>query len=152
MSLQAKKCPRKVVWIELPSKGHEPVLLHEVVQQIDPKPSQIVVDCTIGRGGHAQALAARLGPNGLLIGLDTDPRNLQFAADQLRSLPCPTRLFHANFAELQEVLVQSGVGQVDGILADLGVSTNQLFDPSYGLSFSQDMHLDMRLDPRLTKT
>ena len=93
-----------------------------------------------------------MGPDGLLIGLDADPRNLQFASEQLKDLPCPARLFHANFSELDEVLEQAQITQIDSLLADLGVSTNQLFDSAYGLSFSQDMPLDMRLDPRLSKT
>ncbi len=66
--------------------------------------------------------------------------------------PCRVRLFHANFAELPEVLAAAGIPPVNGILADLGLSTNQLFDPHYGLSFAQAMPLDMRIDPRLTDT
>jgi 16S rRNA (cytosine1402-N4)-methyltransferase len=134
------------------STGHDPVLLGEVLEQLDPQPGQTFVDCTLGRAGHAREIAQRLGPAGLLIGLDADPRNLEFAADQLRDIPCPARLFHANFAELEEVLDAVGMRQVHGLFADLGVSTNQLFDPAYGLSFAQEMPLDMRLDPRLTQT
>lgn len=110
------------------------------------------MDCTLGRAGHASAIAERLGPTGLLIGLDVDPRNLEFAQQKLASAPCQVRLFHANFAELNDVLEQAGIEAVDGILADLGVSTNQLFEEPYGMSFAQDMPLDMRLDPRLKHT
>jgi 16S rRNA (cytosine1402-N4)-methyltransferase len=136
----------------LPPSGHEPVLMAEVLQHLDPKPGETFIDCTLGRGGHALAIAAQLGPTGLLIGLDADPRNLEFAAGQLKTADCPTRLFHANFVELPAVLAQVGRTQVDGILADLGVSTNQLFDDQYGLSFDRPLKLDMRLDPRISRS
>jgi len=88
----------------------------------------------------------------MLVGLDVDPNNLEFAKERLKDAAATVRLFHANFAELREVLSEVGVDGVDGILADLGVSTNQLFDEKYGLSFSTAMPLDMRLDPRLKRT
>jgi len=138
--------------METPASGHEPVLLAETLSLLDVREGQTVVDCTVGRAGHARALAGRLGATGLLIGLDVDPANLRYAQDRLADAACQVRLFHANFAELGDVLREAGVQAVDGLLADLGVSTNQLFDPRYGLSFSQDMPLDMRLDPRLERT
>ncbi|HWB54215.1 MAG TPA: 16S rRNA (cytosine(1402)-N(4))-methyltransferase RsmH [Tepidisphaeraceae bacterium] len=106
----------------------------------------------LGGGGHSGAIGKAIGEEGLLIGLDVDPRNLEFADQRLADVPCRRRLFHASFAELDEVLSQAGIDQVDGILADLGVSTNQLFDEAYGLSFSAPMPLDMRLDPRIKRT
>jgi 16S rRNA (cytosine1402-N4)-methyltransferase len=127
-------------------------LLNEVLETLDPRPGQVFVDCTLGRGGHAAAVAERLGPAGLLIACDVDPRNLEFARQRLAGASCPIRFFHANFAELPEVLEAVAVPAVDGILADLGLSTNQLFDPHYGLSFAQPMALDMRIDPRLPRT
>src|SRR5687767_11375758 len=105
-----------------PREGHDPVLLPEVLQHLAPQPGQTIVDCTLGRGGHALAIAQRLGPAGLLIGLDADPRNLAFAAERLKAAPCRARLFHANFAELADVLAETATPQVDAILADLGVS------------------------------
>jgi 16S rRNA (cytosine1402-N4)-methyltransferase len=131
------------------STGHDPVLLSEVLEHLAPAAGQTFVDCTLGRAGHASAIAQRLGPEGLFIGLDADPRNLQFAADRLKEAPCRVRLFHANFAKLSEVLREAEKPPVHGLLADLGISTNQLFDPAYGLSFDRDMPLDMRLDPDL---
>ncbi|HZN69671.1 MAG TPA: 16S rRNA (cytosine(1402)-N(4))-methyltransferase RsmH [Tepidisphaeraceae bacterium] len=140
----------------LASHGHEPVLLGETVEALKLRPGLTLVDCTLGRGGHSIAIARRLGPEGLLIALDADPRNLQFASErvraELRPGDAPVRFFHANFAELVDVLKEVGRPAVDGILADLGLSTNQLFDPHYGLSFAQPMPLDMRIDPRLTRT
>jgi 16S rRNA (cytosine1402-N4)-methyltransferase len=138
--------------MDIPPFGHDPVLVDEVLQSLDPRSGQTVVDCTLGRGGHAAAMGRRLGAEGLLIGLDADPRNLEFAAGRLGDLPCRKRFFHANFAELDEVLGEVGIDQVDLILADLGLSTNQLFDPAYGLSFAGEAPLDMRIDPRTEKS
>ncbi len=138
--------------MDLPQSGHDPVLLKETLELLAPGPGKVVVDCTLGRGGHARAIAGALGADGLLLALDADPRNLEYARSQLADVPCPIRFFHANFAELSDVLSVAGVGKVDGILADLGISTNQLFEESYGLSFSQAMPLDMRIDPRTTTT
>jgi 16S rRNA (cytosine1402-N4)-methyltransferase len=134
--------------MELPASGHDPVLLTEVLELLEVTEGKTIVDCTLGRGGHAGAIAAKLGPEGLLIGMDADPRNLQYAQTRLANVPYKVRLFHANFAQLQHVLEDAHVELVDGILADLGLSTNQLFDPDYGLSFAADAPLDMRIDPR----
>jgi 16S rRNA (cytosine1402-N4)-methyltransferase len=136
----------------MPSHGHEPVLLAEILHLLAPQEGDVFVDCTLGRGGHAVAIAERLGKTGLLIGLDADPRNLEFAAARLKTVACPTRLFHANFAELPQVMAEVGVESVQGILADLGVSTNQLLEGTYGLSFDLAAPLDMRLDPRIART
>ena len=133
--------------MELPLTGHEPVLLHEVLDLLAPQAGQTFVDLTLGRAGHAMEVAKRLGSNGLLIGIDADERNLEYARQRLADAPCRVRLFHANFSQLREVLEDAGVSSADAIFADLGLSTNQLFDPHYGLSFAQDMPLDMRLDP-----
>ena len=138
--------------MDLPPTGHESVLLAEVLDLLAPAPGRIIIDCTIGRAGHAAAIAERLGPTGLLIGLDADPRNLEFAQKRLAASPCTVRLFHANFAELPDVLREADVTHVHGLLADLGVSTNQLFDSSYGMSFANEMPLDMRIDPRTRLT
>ena len=138
--------------MQLPAEGHEPVLLGEVLTALNPRPGQVFVDCTLGRAGHSSAIAARLGESGVLIGLDADPRNLTYAKSRLEGAPCTVRLFHANFAELEDVLAEANTPLVHAILADLGISTNQLFDPAYGLSFAQEMDLDMRLDPRIRRT
>jgi 16S rRNA (cytosine1402-N4)-methyltransferase len=126
--------------------------LDEVLAQLNPHVGQAIVDCTLGRAGHARAIGQRLGVSGVLIGIDADPRNLEFGRDQLKDAPCEVRLFHANFAELDDVLKAVERPQVEGILADLGISTNQLFDAPYGLSFAQDMALDMRIDPRINRS
>jgi 16S rRNA (cytosine1402-N4)-methyltransferase len=138
--------------MDLPLTGHDAVLLKEVIESLNLGPGKTVVDCTLGRAGHSSAIAPMLGSTGLLIGLDADPRNLEFAGERLKTVSTPHRLFHANFSELDDVLKLASVRQVDGILADLGLSTNQLFDPQYGLSFASPMPLDMRIDPRTRKS
>lgn len=124
------------------------MLLAETLSALNLRPGMTVVDCTLGRGGHSIAIAQVIGSTGTLIGLDADPRNLQFAAERLKVSQSEVRLFHANFAELDEVLRTATIERVDAILADLGLSTNQLFDERYGLSFGAPMPLDMRIDPR----
>jgi 16S rRNA (cytosine1402-N4)-methyltransferase len=146
--------------MEVPATGHDAVLLDEVLDSLQPAPKRpdskkTIVDCTLGRAGHSSAIASSIGSDGLLIGLDADPRNLEFAQSRLQSLPAghaAFRLFHANFSELNDVLKIACVPRVDGILADLGLSTNQLFDPQYGLSFAAPMPLDMRIDPRTRRS
>lgn len=132
---------------------HEPVLCGPLMSILSPQPGQIVVDATVGLGGHAQLLAAAIGPTGRLIGLDVDEANLQRARVRLREAGGPhIDLIRANFRDLPACLDDLNLGRVDIILADLGVSTNQLLDPRRGLSFSEDGPLDMRLDDRLERT
>ncbi|HMO27378.1 MAG TPA: 16S rRNA (cytosine(1402)-N(4))-methyltransferase RsmH [Tepidisphaeraceae bacterium] len=134
----------------LPEHGHEPVLMTETLDALDPAPGKTIIDCTLGRAGHALRIAQQLAPDGLLIGLDADPRNLDYARERLSGVPCRTELIHTNFSELAMVLRKLKIDSVDGILADLGVSTNQLFEAEYGMSFQSEMPLDMRLNPRQT--
>lgn len=138
--------------MDLPPTGHDPVLLPQVIGALAPQSGNIFIDCTLGRGGHALAVAQHLGPGGLLIGIDADPRNLEFARERLSGVSCPIRYFHANFSQLDEVFKAAGLTFADRILADLGLSTNQLFDQAYGLSFAQPMPLDMRIDPATPRT
>src|SRR5271156_6338240 len=90
-----------------PSSGHEPVLLQETIDLLNPPPGGTVIDCTLGHAGHASTLAQRLGPGGLLIGIDVDPKNLEIARDRLAAAPCRVRLFQGNFAELPDVMNQA---------------------------------------------
>lgn len=120
-------------------------MLAEVLQWLDPRPGQVIVDGTVGGGGHARAIAQRLVPGGLLIGLDRDPSALDRAQAALADLPF--RLAQANFCDLPEVLSALAVSEVDAILLDLGMSSDQLADPTRGFSFSSDAPLDLRFDP-----
>jgi len=105
----------------------------------------VFVDGTLGAGGHARALAERVGPGGLVIGIDRDPEALDRAEHQVAGLS--VRLVQANFCDLPEVLGTLGVDAVDGMVLDLGMSSDQLADPSRGFSFDADGPLDLRFDP-----
>ncbi len=120
-------------------------MLAEVLDWLDPRPGQVIVDGTVGGGGHARAMAQRLVPGGLLIGLDRDRSALDRAQAVLAGLP--VRLAQANFCDLPEVLSALEVAQVDAILLDLGMSSDQLADPARGFSFSSEAPLDLRFDP-----
>jgi 16S rRNA (cytosine1402-N4)-methyltransferase len=134
---------------------HVPVLLDRVLDVLAPKPGDTVVDCTLGLGGHAAAILERISPNGRLIGIDLDPANLALARARLAAAGAGRRseercatfdLFHNNFAALPTVLAEAGVDKVDGVLADLGVSSPHLDDPARGFSFKRPGPLDMRMD------
>ncbi len=129
---------------------HLPVLPVEVLRLLDPQPGETWVDCTIGAGGHARAIAERVGPTGRVIGLDQDETMLALARPRLEGFP--VQLVKANFDQLPELLDAMGIGTVDGILADLGFCSDQLDDPTRGLSFRDDGPLDMRLDPTSGQT
>jgi 16S rRNA (cytosine1402-N4)-methyltransferase len=137
-----------------PDPRHIPVLLRQVLEVLDPKPGQTIVDCTLGLGGHASAILERLKPDGRLIGLDLDPENLADARVKLQRVKgregtVRFDLYHSNFAALEEILAQAGVapGTVDGVLADIGVASTQIDNPERGFSYRRPGPLDMRMDP-----
>ena len=132
--------------------SHTPVLPRAVCELLAVCEGDVVVDATVGAGGHARLLAEAIGPAGRLIGLDVDPPSLELAEAALRGCSCPVDLLHANFAEARSVLASVGVDRVDVLLADLGVSSMQLDDSERGFSFRKDGPLDMRMDPRLEVT
>ncbi|MGO8747537.1 MAG: 16S rRNA (cytosine(1402)-N(4))-methyltransferase RsmH [Thermoguttaceae bacterium] len=124
---------------------HVSVLLQEVIQWLDPQPGQVFVDGTLGAGGHARGLAERVGPEGLVLGVDRDPAALDAAQHNLTGLP--VRLAQANFCDLPEVLQRLEIPAVHGIVLDLGMSSDQLADSQRGFSFSSTGPLDLRFDP-----
>ncbi len=127
------------------SPRHVSVLPVEVLAALTPAPGQVFVDATVGAGGHARLLAERVTPGGRLIGLDRDAAMLELARPRLTDLP--VTLVQAPFSRLREVLDELGVAAVDGVLADLGVCSDQLDNAERGLSFTIAGPLDMRLDP-----
>lgn len=126
---------------------HVPVLLDEVVRWLEPSPGKILVDGTLGGGGHTSALARLVGPNGFVISFDRDPAALEAAERSLRGLPI--KLVESNFADLPDVLRQLEITAVDGVLLDLGLSSDQLADSQRGFSFDVDGPLDLRFNPHL---
>jgi 16S rRNA (cytosine1402-N4)-methyltransferase len=127
------------------SPRHVSVMPEQVLAALAPAPGQVFVDATVGAGGHARLLAERLGPGGRLIGLDRDAAMLELARPRLVDMPAT--LVQAPFSQLREVLDELGIATVDGVLADLGVCSDQLDEAERGLSFAQPGPLDMRLDP-----
>ena len=125
---------------------HVPVLLDELVRVLDPQPGETAVDCTFGAGGHARAVAERLGPSGTLIAIDRDPAAEEKFAAFAAEAPCATRFILASFAEGLELLAREGE-QVDFVYADLGMSSIQLDTLERGFSYVYDAPLDMRMDP-----
>ncbi len=128
-----------------PSPVHVPVMLEPVLHWLRPQPGMVMVDGTLGGGGHARALASAVGPAGIVIGLDRDPAAIDAAERNLAGLPM--RVARANFCDLPEVLEELGVERVDGVVLDLGLSSDQLADQSRGFSFSSEGPLDLRFDP-----
>lgn len=123
---------------------HIPVLLSEVMTYIEPKPGQMVMDGTLGLGGHAEAILNAISPNGTLYGVDRDPDALGVAAHRLRPTGGTYLLTHDRF---DHALARSDLPRLDAILLDLGVSSLQLDSSTRGFAFSQDGPLDMRMDP-----
>lgn len=128
-----------------PLPVHVPVQLDEVVRWLQPQPGGVFVDGTAGGGGHTRVLAEHVGPTGLVIALDCDPQAIAMAGRRLAEMP--VHLVRANFCDLPEVLAQLDVAAVDGVLLDLGVSSDQLADPERGFSFNSPGSLDLRFDP-----
>lgn len=126
---------------------HVPVLLEEVLEWLAPTSGKTYVDGTLGHGGHASALLARTGPNGRLLGIERDPRNLAVAHTRLEAFGPRAVLVRGTYADLGSICVGNGFGAVDGVLFDLGFSSAHVDDPTRGFSFSADGPLDMRYDP-----
>ena len=129
---------------------HIPVLAKILVEQIKLPQDAVMVDATVGQGGHSEMFGRTLGPEGVLIGLDIDKGSIQRAQDKLKGLKCRVILLCDNFARISEQVHKQGIEKVDFILADLGVCSSQLVDTEAGLSFQTNMPLDMRMDKRLT--
>lgn len=134
--------------------AHQPVLLQESLDGLALRPDALVVDGTVGGGGHAEAILARTAPSGRLIGLDRDPEALAAATRRLAPFGARVCLVRASFRRLLAVLEEQGVGRVDAVLLDLGVSSHQLDTAARGFRFGADSAattpLDMRMDPDAT--
>lgn len=125
---------------------HRPVMAKEVLHWLDPSPGKVVVDATIGYGGHARAILERITPGGTLLGIDRDGEALKWTERSLAGYSTSMRLARGNFAELDSIFTRMGICEADGILLDLGVSSPQLDLEERGFSYREGAPLDMRMD------
>lgn len=126
----------------MPEFSHKPVLLSEILDSLTPEPGESYLDVTLGLGGHAQAILDKIGSNGLFIGIDADKSNLETAEANLSAFSAEKRFIHSNFLELPALDIEP----VNMILADLGMSSVHVDDPTRGFTFQQDVPLDLRYD------
>jgi 16S rRNA (cytosine1402-N4)-methyltransferase len=126
--------------------GHVPVLLQQTLGLLAPVPGEVFLDGTAGAGGHAEKIAERVGPTGLLVCADDDPAMLSMASGRLGGFPW-VRMVRSDYSDLARLREAAGGRMFDGMLLDLGISSPQLDDPSRGFSFRGDGPLDMRRDP-----
>jgi len=135
-----------------PAGQHIPIMLPEIMEVLAPQPGERAVDCTLGYGGHAEALLQAVQPDGCLLGLDQDSIEIEKTEARLRALGLgedTLRVHRMNFAGVRRVLDETGwTDGVDVILADLGVSSMQIDNPARGFSFKHDGPLDMRMNPQ----
>ena len=129
----------------MPEPRHIPVMLDQVVQLLVPQRGQTLVDGTLGGGGHTRRLAECVGDTGMVIAMDRDPEAIVAAEQNLRGLPI--QLVHSSYRDLPEVLQQLDIAGVNGILLDLGLSSDQLAAKQRGFSFDSEGPLDLRFDP-----
>jgi 16S rRNA (cytosine1402-N4)-methyltransferase len=131
---------------------HIPVLARTLVEQINLPRDGVMVDATIGQGGHSLLFGRTLGPGGVILALDVDKKSIQGAQIRTKDLACKVILIYGNFSQIGELVREKGVEKADFILADLGLCSSQLADAEIGLSFQTDMPLDMRIDKRIKRT
>ncbi len=131
----------------LMSREHEPVMAAELTELLAPQPGETAVDCTFGGGGHAERIAAKLGPEGTLICIDRDPAAEARYAEFAAAAPCRTRFLGADFAAGLRALLGEGIAP-DMVYMDLGISSMQVDAMERGFSYSYDAPLDMRMDTR----
>jgi len=127
-------------------KFHTPVMLKEVLDYLNLSPGKIIVDATIGTGGHSKVILERIVPGGKLVGIDRDQESLTIARQRLSEYSDSCEFAHGNFVDIDTILAGLNIKKVDGILFDLGISSFQLEDPHRGFSFQNEGPLDMRLD------
>ncbi|MBW1973394.1 MAG: 16S rRNA (cytosine(1402)-N(4))-methyltransferase [Deltaproteobacteria bacterium] len=121
-------------------------MVEEVLYYLDVSPGKIFLDCTIGGGGHAEAILNKSYPDGMVIGIDRDISAVSFSKQRLSKFGTRVFIFHELFTNMEKILVKMNISKVDGILFDLGVSSHQLEASERGFSFMQDGPLDMRMD------
>ena len=140
---------------QTPAGTHRPIMVREILDVLSPRPGDVAVDCTLGYGGHAQELLAAVQPGGRLLGIDADPIELTKTEARLRTLGFPPDAVivrRMNYAGVARFLADVAPDGADVLLADLGLSSMQIDDPSRGFTFKVDGPLDMRMDPTRGRT
>jgi 16S rRNA (cytosine1402-N4)-methyltransferase len=132
--------------------SHRTVLLHEVVDSLNLAPDAVVVDCTLGGGGHSEAILEKLGPEGRLFGFDRDGEALAAAGERLERFGERFVPVRASFSSIREELNRLGIERIDGLVADLGVSSHQLDRDERGFSFRRSGPVDMRMNSSMGET
>jgi len=127
---------------------HVPILLHKVIEILNPKPGGVYVDATLGGGGHFKELIKQAKFKGTFIGIDQDETAIKNAKEIFSGYPGDIRLIHDNFSNIKMIIEENNISAINGILFDLGVSSYQLDEGSRGFSYMQDALLDMRMDRR----
>lgn len=125
---------------------HKPVLLQEVMHFLNPAPGKVIIDATIGGAGHAAKIMQMIGAAGTLIGIDRDSESLNIAHERLKSLKGTFKLVNRNFKDIREIVQDLEIGEVDGVLFDLGISSIQIETRDRGFSIKNTGPLDMRMD------
>jgi 16S rRNA (cytosine1402-N4)-methyltransferase len=131
--------------------GHRPVLLHPLIESLQPRPGQTYIDGTLGAGGYVASVLERVRPGGRVLGIDRDPAAVE-AARRRFAAATGAIVEQGDFASLEAIAARHGIDRVDGVMFDLGLSSVQLDDPARGFSFRFDGPLDMRMDPREGRT
>ena len=131
--------------MEQPKSAHVSVMSDEILEWLSPCPGQTFVDGTLGGGGHTRLLAESVGEQGQVVSFDRDPAAIDRAVAHLRGLPI--QVVHADFREIPEVLDQLSLPPVNGVVLDLGLSSDQLEDDARGFSYDATGELDLRFDP-----
>jgi len=133
--------------------GHVPVLMNEVLELLNVREGGVYIDGTMGSGGHSEAILERIGEQGLLLGIDRDGDALERCGRRLAKYGDRLKMVRGNYADIAEIAEEAGIsGRVDGILLDLGVSSNQIDTAERGFSFMKDGPLDMRMDRSESRT
>ena len=128
------------------SKRHESVLEREILQYLNLKEDSLIVDGTLGDGGHAELILKNTGPDLRIFGIDRDMQAIKRAEERLAPFRNRVTLVHGNFSDIKNILKKAGIVKIDGLLLDLGVSSPQLDSPGRGFSFMHNGPLDMRMD------
>ncbi|MDP1759957.1 MAG: 16S rRNA (cytosine(1402)-N(4))-methyltransferase RsmH, partial [Candidatus Woesebacteria bacterium] len=126
--------------------SHIPVLLNEVIEYLDPKPNDNVIDATLGDGGHAKEILKRTSPDGKILGIDKDINSIKFAEENLKEFKDRVIVVQGNFLDIKKIVADNPqIGKISGVLADLGLSSRQIEESGRGFSFQRDEPLIMSM-------